>query len=438
MIFSRNIFNTPVVHPSCQGGVRGATTDIALFCYVFSLAVAASDEKYVFVSTCLGGIFVFIFIIEHLLFRPFTARDFAWIKFGGGPLIVFAFFATLVGLIFEDSNPERLLTLYQLVILYLCTFFHVYRTGGTSSIAFGLTLGLLAIWYFAGASFTEYKMRVGERFRFSLSGEGEGMNPNVYGIYLITAGWFLLRDTLQGRGLRSLIFSGFRIGFAAICMILFAQQVIFTTGSRKAQIGLMLLVGFSGFIFRRRVQQSKFLSFVGVIGAVALPISVFYFISESAYWKRFENMITFAVEGSDSVKEVSISGRYELILEAFQLWSESPFFGHGFDAFRNLSFYGLYSHSNYLELLANLGVIGFVLYYWTHVRGLDILKNALRNRGGKNAIDVYWIAVGWIFVIMIWDPFSVTYESKINYIILACLIGLSSNFSGKQLSKIEG
>ena len=66
-----------------------------------------------------------------------------------------------------------------------------------------------------------------------------------------------------------------------------------------------------------------------------------------------------------------------MIQEAMQLWKRSPFVGLGNGQYLVVSGRECYSHCNYTELLANLGVVGFVLYY--SFPGLLLLK-AVRGR----------------------------------------------------------
>lgn len=53
---------------------------------------------------------------------------------------------------------------------------------------------------------------------------------------------------------------------------------------------------------------------------------------------------------------------------AVNKWDRSPIWGYGFDSFkyynRLMTGHFYYSHNNYIELLYDLGIIGFAIYYW--------------------------------------------------------------------------
>ncbi len=81
-----------------------------------------------------------------------------------------------------------------------------------------------------------------------------------------------------------------------------------------------------------------------------------------AIGRRFELMISGFT--GDSVTDGSTRARLHFIEIALEVFKSSPLFGVGNDGFRYLNnFEFTYSHNNYTEILANLGIIGFVIYY---------------------------------------------------------------------------
>ena len=66
------------------------------------------------------------------------------------------------------------------------------------------------------------------------------------------------------------------------------------------------------------------------------------------------------VFGIGEAIETGASGRFLLWRKAIGMWTEAPLFGNGFGAFvRN---YSEATHNTYLQLLADIGIIGLVLY----------------------------------------------------------------------------
>lgn len=66
---------------------------------------------------------------------------------------------------------------------------------------------------------------------------------------------------------------------------------------------------------------------------------------------------------SNDVIDHSAHARAVLRDAAFSVFTENPLKGVGFYCFQFRNIYGLYAHNNYLEILADLGIIGFIVYY---------------------------------------------------------------------------
>ncbi len=95
---------------------------------------------------------------------------------------------------------------------------------------------------------------------------------------------------------------------------------------------------------------------------------------------RMEGLLSFITgEGSNTVS--SDKTRSIMIEGGLKKWVESPVWGYGFDSFkhynRTLTGHFYYSHNNFVELLYNTGIIGFVLYYWYYAK---MLYSALNKR----------------------------------------------------------
>ena len=70
----------------------------------------------------------------------------------------------------------------------------------------------------------------------------------------------------------------------------------------------------------------------------------------------------------NTVVDNSTLERTYLIQTALKVWIENPIIGVGWENFALYNDLNLLAHNNYLELLASLGVIGFVIYYSNYVR----------------------------------------------------------------------
>lgn len=145
-------------------------------------------------------------------------------------------------------------------------------------------------------------------------------------------------------------------------------------------------------------------------------------------------MSTFTTSSSYSV-ESSYQKREDMRTEAMDNWRQKPIFGWGTDQFRYHSQYGLYSHSNITELLANNGIVGFLFY---HLVFFSLgFKALLLWRKGRKQLDEAGIFEELAFVsvmiilITIWNAAAVTYVDKSYWVVVSVVIGMMGSIYRK-------
>lgn len=112
--------------------------------------------------------------------------------------------------------------------------------------------------------------------------------------------------------------------------------------------------------------------------AVALLIVTFFYFAVmnipflyDMVGYRLELMISGLLGGG--AVDASTSTRMGLVEHGINFFLSSPWIGHGGANFAALNaFYyranaGCYAHNNFIEILADYGVIGFILYYWIYI-----------------------------------------------------------------------
>ncbi len=95
------------------------------------------------------------------------------------------------------------------------------------------------------------------------------------------------------------------------------------------------------------------------------------------FCERFSEFWEFT-QGGEGDKSTQF--RYDYAKEALGLFLEKPLAGIGIDNFKSLNIG--YAHNNYLELLADLGIVGFILYYlglYTFFRKIQKSKHIMKN-----------------------------------------------------------
>ena len=134
----------------------------------------------------------------------------------------------------------------------------------------------------------------------------------------------------------------------------------------------------------------------------------------SNLFTRLQSMMSF-VTGSGSV-DYSTSARSRLISIGMDLFKKHPILGIGMD---NAKIYGgiafriqdYYLHNNYVELLADGGIVGFSLYYSMFVYFIYAL---IKYRDFND--EEYIFCVVLLIVNLIMDYGMVSYDSKIRFI----------------------
>ncbi|MFA9396900.1 MAG: O-antigen ligase family protein [Clostridiaceae bacterium] len=106
--------------------------------------------------------------------------------------------------------------------------------------------------------------------------------------------------------------------------------------------------------------------------------------------------------------------RTMMIRRGWELSSLKPILGYGINNYYLISCFNTYSHNNFIELLVNLGLIGFIIYYYFYVYLLVKLWNL--NKFDKKYRD---FLIGFIISLIILETGVVTYNIPLIQIFLA-------------------
>jgi hypothetical protein len=239
---------------------------------------------------------------------------------------------------------------------------------------------------------------------------GQAGNPNDYSFFLLLGSIFCLI---------MLISSSYTKVIKLIIMGIFGLLVIdlvIVGGSRASALALFICVFFFLFHF---FKESSFISKSLIIFLITISgIKVAQIIPDLALVQRMSKATKTLNSGDKHDK--STSDRFSLIYEGFRLWTQKPIFGYGTNEYRNVNhkLKGFYAHNNYVELLANNGLIGFTLFYLPHL----ILLFFIRFRIKESPEYLKWFSVI-LFAMLISDFAMVNYYNKIYLSVLAFMIG---------------
>ncbi len=222
---------------------------------------------------------------------------------------------------------------------------------------------------------------------------------------------------------------GMKLGFAILCVLYFFRyntQKIFNigiigilgvvallTGSKKT----FLFIGIS-FIMYALLSTKKIYKYIMII-----PLIVFFLIGSYYLIMEVEalyNVLGYRIElmmgtFNGDVNEGSTSLRLDLIKRGIELFEENPILGVGTGNYTIVSGYNVYSHNNYIEILSNLGLIGFIYYYSMYAY---LFKHSIGSVISKNKDKIFILMI--VFLTIFIEVGLVTYNTGYIQILLIC------------------
>lgn len=132
----------------------------------------------------------------------------------------------------------------------------------------------------------------------------------------------------------------------------------------------------------------------------------------SSIYNRFQTM--FDVISGNSTLEGSVSYRIKMVSVGFDTFLAHPLFGYGINSgavplAKSGINYTAY-HNNYIEILADAGIVGFALYYGLYLRLLVKSYKSIKNNQS--------FAFIMLCMMLVLDVGGVTYYQQRNYLLL--------------------
>ena len=251
-------------------------------------------------------------------------------------------------------------------------------------------------------------------------GTGGNWNANSIGMMTSLGAVFLLYFFKQSKNILE------RIGFLAA--IAFLAYISFITGSRKAfliiVIGVLLYLPFA--VDKKHRLKTILISLAIVALAFLLAYKIPYFYNIIGW--RLDAIIS-SLTGTGEL-DTSAVARKKLITAALDAWRNSPILGCGIDCFRIFGKLATgrdyYAHNNYVELLADVGIVGFAAYYWGFVYCLVNLWKKRHNEISKLLCVV-------LVIILIMGYACVHYNDFLFEIILLAVFSFVSSKDASEL-----
>ena len=181
------------------------------------------------------------------------------------------------------------------------------------------------------------------------------------------------------------------------------------SGSRKSVILILICVFVFILLYSEDKQTVKRL----LVGAIIIGGVIYIIRNVSAFLvinNRFEQLFSMFGRGN-ALLDTGDMNRMTFLKKGMEAFRKSPIWGNGF--VYSYALLGTYSHNNYVELLMNNGIIGFVAYYTIHS---GIIISMIRIRKTSNRISAI---IGVILIILLFlDVGSVNYYSRYVLVLL--------------------
>ena len=205
-----------------------------------------------------------------------------------------------------------------------------------------------------------------------------------------------------------------KLPYLVISLIFFVFNIC--TASKKGLI-IGLLVPIALWLIYNRQFKKKIVNLVKILGIAFVVIFALAQVPNiSNEMVRRMDMFTEFMSGASAIDE-STAGRIELYRQSLSIFLENPILGVGLDGFREANsgyMHGFYAHCNYTELLADLGLVGFSIYYIIYAMILKKLFYAFRL-GDRSSLCMMAIIV----TILLQDIAQVSYYNEMTQLIIA-------------------
>lgn len=341
----------------------------------------------------ISSLFSVYFLYHRLRFQPEVVLYFIWIIWS----VSGAFIA-----VDKASYYVQLFTVLQINVL-------IFTVAGITSLRRDLSVVMIAIWvggmivYFSGM-LTGDLAQTPQSIYNRMAGMTGNANKFAYNVDFLIISIFYFWG--KKNSLWWDIFFSLNLLAAGFGLIL--------SGSRGGLFSCLVFIS-SWWLFCRPKKLPKtplkaYIIFLVLIAGISY--SVHYVLSDTLVGRRVEEV------GHESSSEK----REHLYKLGAALVAENPLFGVGLGNFGEYSG-GLYAHSNYVEVAADTGIIGLLLYYSIYVilwRRLSRLRQIIYNP--DILYDTGFIKAMFLSLLAM-SLTNVIYYSKVEWIILAGAIG---------------
>jgi O-antigen ligase len=354
----------------------------SIFTYiVFMIAFESTSNTAIFSTISLYS-FLLVSTVNILLNKSIRYNYFIMSMLLYFAVMIFAFFYT-------PSQAEAVNILYDFFTVCIICFFVINYLDSEERVYFILNAFIvggvcLCLYTFSFYGFSVFDEVVGGN-RIVRVGSDVG-NVNFLGMAYAYSALFSLFFLINRvscdekfRRLKSMLYL-----LAVIICIFF----LLLTGSKKAFIllgtGIIIL-----FFLKKGNDYTAFKKILLGVFAIGMVVMIFNLIQNMEMFRainqRLNELVMLLTSGSGSDSD---NYRLSLTKQGLEIFSLNPLLGSGTGASRH--YFGTYSHNNYVEILMNTGIIGFVVFYSSIV---NIFFRLITSGNGKSAFKACGILI---------------------------------------------
>ena len=328
------------------------------------------------------------------------------------PLTLFTLFVAYCSLqmIWAPGSVARLLTLFLLLVFATIIINYVASSDDIKPVSYGYYFGIIGTFVYSYFHVTrDAEGRLGSTL----------LNANTYSFALTLGLMFALRELVAGSAAKNLK----RV--PAILLILYAAMtmyaILYLTSSRKGMIIALAAIAAMTFCWVWQQPVRRRLLYTALIAAGFFGLG--YILYRSPEFSRIIQAVNYF--RGEYVVERDLVSRFAVMKAGLALWIQRPFTGWGLAQFEVVSGFPYYAHNNYVEVLANHGIIGLMAYLSIYLAtGVSLVKTLRRSVIPSLSAEMIW-GLTMLAVLLVADLTTVGYLSKLNWIALAVAIGLA-------------
>lgn len=334
--------------------------------------------------------YCFILVLISSFFSSKQERLSGYLKFN----ILFAIWCGLSILwsVNNDDSIERATTVILLCMLnFSITLYSKYGLDGLKKLLFFYFLGATILLFWSLRSWDAYSLaalRTSERLQTDL------MDGNFIGKMLSLASLICLYYIIKHPK-----------NYILIALYIVFLYMVIVLKSKSALLGMLFGALFFLYIYFRG--KRKVYHFAIITIAV---VAIFYYMASSGFFGdafvRFIRM--FDLLKGDSDADMSTFERMYFVQLGWDYFVQSPIFGFGIGTCKQLTG-GTYFHNNYIQLLAETGIVGFLLYYGMIAWLIKKIRPFIFSYDGALYFSI-------IIIMLIGDTNNATHYQKLTYI----------------------